>query len=68
MSIVLTMVVFSADGMVNIIRGGRIREGGLKSELVTENDLEEMARAWEEWVEKEDATCAMIQGEILIQR
>jgi hypothetical protein len=68
MSIVLTMAMFSADGIVNIIRGGRIREGGLKSELVTENDLEEMARAWEEWVEKDDATLAMIQGEILIQK
>ena len=45
-----------------------MREGGLKSKLVTENDLEEMARAWEEWVERDDATLAMIQGEILIQR
>jgi uncharacterized membrane protein YcaP (DUF421 family) len=68
MSIVLTMAMFSADGIVNIIRGGRIREGGLKSELVTENELEEMARAWEEWAEIDDATLAMIQGEILIQR
>jgi uncharacterized membrane protein YcaP (DUF421 family) len=62
------MAMFSADGIVNIIRGGRIREGGLKSELVTENELEEMARAWEEWAEIDDATLAMIQGEILIQR
>jgi hypothetical protein len=68
MSIVLTMVMLSADGMVNMIGGGRIRERGLESELVTENDLEEMARAWGEWVDKEDATLAMIQGEILIQR
>lgn len=45
-----------------------MREGGLKSELVTENELEEMARAWEEWAEIDDATLAMIQGEILIQR
>ena len=68
MSIVLTMAMFSADGIVNIIRGGRIREGGLKSELATENDLEEMARAWEEWVEKDEATLGMMQGEILIQK
>ena len=48
-SIVLTMVMFSTEGLINIIRDGRIREGGLKSGLVTENGLEEMARSWGCW-------------------
>lgn len=51
-----------------MVRGGRMRENGLKSGLITENDLEEMAMAWEEWTEKDDASLAMMHGEILIQR
>jgi hypothetical protein len=45
-----------------------LREVGLKSGLVTENDLEEMAKAWEEWAGRDDASLAMMHGEILIQR
>jgi hypothetical protein len=68
MSRVLTMTMFSAQAMVERVRGGRLREVGLKSGLVTENDLEEMAKAWEEWAGRDDASLAMMHGEILIQR
>jgi hypothetical protein len=68
MSRVLTITMFSAQAMVERVRGGRLREVGLKSGLVTENDLEEMAKAWEEWAERDDASLAMMHGEILIQR
>jgi hypothetical protein len=68
MSRVLTMTMFSAQAMVERVRGGRLREVGLKSGLVTENDLEEMSKAWEEWAERDDASLAMMHGEILIQR
>ena len=65
---VLTMTIFSAQALVDRVRGGRLREGGLKSGRVTENDLEEMAKAWEEWAERDDASLAMLHGEILIQK
>jgi hypothetical protein len=68
MSRVLTMTIFLAQAMVERVRGGRLREVGLKSGLVTEHDLEEMAKAWEEWAERDDASLAMMHGEILIQR
>lgn len=45
-----------------------MREGGFKSGLVTEDELKEMAEAWEEWAKRDDASLAMINGEILIEK
>ncbi|KAK3679600.1 hypothetical protein LTR37_021371 [Vermiconidia calcicola] len=57
-----------AQALMDKVRAGRLREGGLKSGLVTRADLDEMARAWEEWAELEDASVAMMHGEIVIQK
>lgn len=54
--------------MVKIVRGGRMRDGALAKGLATEDGLEEMASAWEEWQENDEATLAMLQGEIIIQK
>jgi hypothetical protein len=45
-----------------------MREKALKFGLGTENDFEEMAKAWEEWARRDDASLAMLQVEILIQK
>ncbi|KAF2004815.1 S-adenosyl-L-methionine-dependent methyltransferase [Amniculicola lignicola CBS 123094] len=57
-----------SQGLCEQLRGGGLREKALKFGLGTENEFEEMAQAWEEWAEKEDAMLAMLQGEILIQK
>jgi len=67
-SLFLVIILFLAQGLATIVRGGRTRDAGLKAGLVTENELEGMAKAWEEWAEKEDASAAMMHGEILIQK
>jgi hypothetical protein len=53
---------------VSIVSGSLLRYIGLKAGFATEEDLQEMSRAWEEWAEREDSTLAMIHGEILIQK
>ena len=46
-----------------------MREGALKSRIATENDFDEIAKAYEEWTERDDdASIAMMHGEILIQK
>jgi hypothetical protein len=45
-----------------------LREKALKFGLGTENDLEEMAKALEEWAKRDDASLAMLHGEILVQK
>ncbi|KAI9662378.1 MAG: hypothetical protein M1821_008545 [Bathelium mastoideum] len=52
------------------LRGGGLREKALKLGLATEDgeDFEEMAKAWEEWAGSDNASLAMMHGEILIQK
>jgi hypothetical protein len=45
-----------------------LREKALNLGLTTEDDLEEMAKSWEEWAKRDDASLAMLHGEILIQK
>ncbi|KAI1629378.1 S-adenosyl-L-methionine-dependent methyltransferase [Exophiala viscosa] len=47
---------------------GSLSEKALKFGLGTEDDFEAMAKAWEEWAERDDASLAMLQGEILVQK
>ena len=55
------MIVSLATALSDRVGGGRLREAGLQSGLTTEADLHEMARDWNEWMEKEDASVAMMQ-------
>lgn len=54
--------------MVERILSGRIGKAGLESGLTTESDLEEMAKAWEEWEKRDDANVGMLHGEVIIQK
>ena len=53
---------------MDAVRGGRLREKAIKSGLYTEDDLDQMSMAWEMWMKKDDASVAMLHGEILIQK
>lgn len=64
----LTAVFSLAQGLCDQLRGGSLRDRALKFGLGTENDFEEMAKAWEEWANRDDASLAMLHGEILIQK
>jgi len=57
-----------SQGLCDQLRGGSMREKALKFGLGTENDFEEMAKAWEEWAKRDDASLAMLHGEILVQK
>lgn len=62
------MLVRPAQGMMGIIKAGYMRDVGLSTGLVTEDELEEMAKGWQEWAAMEDASVAMMHGEIIIQK
>ncbi|CAG8971193.1 hypothetical protein HYALB_00010566 [Hymenoscyphus albidus] len=55
-------------GIINMCRNGRIREGALKSKRITEDGLDEIIKDYEEWSRREDASIAMMQGEIIIHK
>jgi len=66
--IALTTVFSLAQGLCDQLRGGSLREKALKFGLGSENEFEEMAKAWEEWAKRDDASLAMLHGEILVQK
>lgn len=45
-----------------------MREKALKFNLGSENEFGEMADAWEEWAQRDDASLVMLQAEILVQK
>jgi hypothetical protein len=57
-----------AQAVIDRARGGPLRENGLKLVLTTENDVEEMAKDWREWAQRDDASVAMLHGEIVIRK
>lgn len=57
-----------AQGMVDALSKGRLRSVGLSSKLATEDDLQEMVAAWEEWASADGAILGMLHGEILIRK
>ena len=61
-------IVPPAQTLCDQLRRGSLREKALRLGLGTENDLEEMAKAWEEWAKRDDASLALLHGEILVQK
>ncbi|KAF3924537.1 Cycloartenol-C-24-methyltransferase [Orbilia brochopaga] len=57
-----------AQGLCDQLKGGPLREKALKFGLGAEDEFEEMVKAWEEWAKRDDASLAMLNGEILIQK
>ncbi|KAK9784026.1 putative Methyltransferase domain-containing protein [Seiridium cardinale] len=68
LAIVVLMATLIAQGLIDQIKGGRMRKGAIDAKVLTENEFAEMATAWEEWAERDDAIVAMMSGEILIQK
>ncbi|KIW33620.1 uncharacterized protein PV07_00456 [Cladophialophora immunda] len=57
-----------SQGLCDQLRGGSMRAKALKFGLGSEDDFEQMAAAWEEWAKRDDASLAMLNGEILVQK
>lgn len=64
----LVIDIGAAQAMVDQLRQGRLRSIGLSTKLSTEEDLDEMAEAWQKWAEAEGAILGMMHGEILIRK
>lgn len=54
--------------MAGQVRDGMVGEIAKKTGLATEEDLEEMATAWEDWATREDSSLAMMHGEIVVEK
>ncbi|KAH6842302.1 S-adenosyl-L-methionine-dependent methyltransferase [Chaetomium sp. MPI-CAGE-AT-0009] len=66
---------FSTDGekrvwgesMISRLRTGQMRDKGLEMGITTVEDIEEMIKAWEEWMKTEGATLGIMNGEVIVK-
>lgn len=65
---VLTTITYKAQALIQLVKGGSLREKGLALGLTTETDLEEMANDWETWAAEPESSIAMLHGEVIIQK
>ncbi|KAF4449250.1 delta-24-sterol methyltransferase [Fusarium albosuccineum] len=57
-----------AESMKGRLTTGHIRTTSIELGLATESDLDEMVEAWNEWMETDDATLGIMNGEVLIEK
>ncbi|KAM7215301.1 S-adenosyl-L-methionine-dependent methyltransferase [Rhypophila decipiens] len=57
-----------AKAMVGQVRGGTVGQVAVQLGLASEEDLDEMASAWEDWAKRDDSSLAMMHGEIVIEK
>jgi hypothetical protein len=50
------------------LKTGSMRETVLEAKLATEQELDSLMRAWEEWMAAEDGVLGMMSGEILVTK
>ncbi|KAK4034484.1 S-adenosyl-L-methionine-dependent methyltransferase [Parachaetomium inaequale] len=56
------------EAMVERLRTGQMREKGIELGLTTEEGIEEMIKAWEGWIETDDATLGIMNGEVIVKK
>lgn len=45
-----------------------MRKKAIELGIVTETDLDDIAKAWDEWIATEDACFGLMNGEVLIRK
>lgn len=50
------------------VRNGGMRKKAIELGIVTETDLDDIAKAWDEWIATEDACFGLMNGEVLIRK
>lgn len=54
--------------MISRLRTGQMRDKGLEMGITTVEDIEEMIKAWEEWIQTEGATLGLMNGEVIVKK
>ncbi|KAH6889278.1 S-adenosyl-L-methionine-dependent methyltransferase [Thelonectria olida] len=57
-----------AGAMSERLRDGQMREKAIERGLATQDEIEGMIRAWDEWSKQDDATLGIMNGEILVSK
>ncbi|SPQ26431.1 e0457765-177d-4f87-a10c-ad29bd81645c [Thermothielavioides terrestris] len=56
------------EAMIGRLKEGPMRSKALETGLATEEEIEEMVKAWEEWIRTDSATLGIMNGEVVIKK
>jgi hypothetical protein len=54
--------------MIERLRTGQMRAKGIEMGITTEEDIDEMIKGWEQWIETDDATLGIMNGEVIVRK
>lgn len=60
-------MTYKASAMIERFKNGEIRERAPRTGLATTEQMDEMIKGLERWMICEDASMALVQGELVIQ-
>ncbi|KAH6617549.1 S-adenosyl-L-methionine-dependent methyltransferase [Chaetomium tenue] len=56
------------ESMISRLQSGQMRDKGLEMGITTVEDIEDMIKAWREWIETEGATLGLMNGEVIVKK
>lgn len=62
----MTDVRLLGNAMIERIKTGQMRQKARELGIATEQDMDAMISAWEQWIEDDSAVLGIMNGEILI--
>lgn len=54
--------------MISRLQTGQMRDKGLEMGITTVQDIEDMIKAWREWIRTEGATLGLMNGEVIVKK
>ncbi|KAK7408533.1 hypothetical protein QQX98_009294 [Neonectria punicea] len=57
-----------ASAMMERLRDGQMRGKAIELGIATEQEIDDMANAWDEWSKTDDATLGIMNGEVLVDK
>ena len=62
------LIIVAGEAMVQRLLHGPLRSKALELGIVTEDELDGMVKAWEEWMVTSDATLGLMNGEVIVRK
>ena len=56
------------EAMIQRLQTGQMRGKGLELGITTEGDIDNMIEAWRQWIETDEATLGIMNGEVIIHK
>jgi hypothetical protein len=59
---------YLGEAMIERLRTGQMRTKGIELGITTEQEIDDMIKAWEKWITTEEATLGIMNGEVVVHK